>query len=81
MAAIYDIKNSRPLRSKAEITSDLVAAAESLISNGAVGIIAGCTEIPLALSQDHLAVPYFDALTILARAAILKAGLKPLDMP
>lgn len=75
MAAIYDIKNSQPARSRAQITSDLVAAAESLISNGVRGIIAGCTEIPLALSQDNLSVPYFDALTILAHAAVLKAGL------
>jgi aspartate racemase len=80
MAAIYDIKNSQSLRSKAEIKSDLIAAAESLISKGAGGIIAGCTEIPLALSQDDLLVPYFDVLTILARTAILKAGLQPLEI-
>jgi aspartate racemase len=78
MAAIYDIKNSQPARSRAQITSDLVAAAGSLISNGAGGIIAGCTEIPLALKQEHLSVPYFDALTLLARAAVLKAGLTPI---
>ena len=81
MAAIYDIKNSQPPRSKEEITSDLIATAESLISKGARGIIAGCTEIPLVLNQEHLSVPYFDALTILARAAILKAGLHPLAIP
>ncbi|MGD9044633.1 MAG: amino acid racemase [Desulfobacterales bacterium] len=81
MAAIYDIKKSQPSRSKAEITSDLITAAESLISKGARGIIAGCTEIPLALKQEDLSAPYFDALTILARAAILKAGLQPLAMP
>jgi len=80
MAAIYDIKKSQPPRSKAEITSDLVAAAESLISKGALAVIAGCTEIPLALKQKDLSVPYFDALTILARAAILKAGLHPLAL-
>ena len=78
MAAIYDIKNSQPIRSKTEITSDLVATAESLISKGARGIVAGCTEIPLVLRQNHLPVPYFDALTILARTAILKAGLTPI---
>lgn len=81
MAAIYDIKNSQPNRSEEEFTSDLIATAESLISKGAQGIIAGCTEIPLALKQKHLSVPYFDALTILARAAILKAGLHPFAMP
>jgi aspartate racemase len=77
MAAIYDIKNSQPARSRAQITSDLIAIAQDLISNGARGIVAGCTEIPLALNQEHLSVPYFDALTLLARAAIIKAGLTP----
>jgi aspartate racemase len=78
MEAIYDIKNSQPTRSRAQITSDLVAVADGLISKGARGIIAGCTEIPLALKQQHLSVPYFNALTILARAAIFKAGLTPI---
>lgn len=77
MAAIYDIKNSRPDRSRKQITADLVAVAQGLISNGAQGIVAGCTEIPLALEQQHLSVPYFDALSILARSAIIKAGLTP----
>ena len=78
MAAIYDIKNSQPARSRAQIVSDLTAAADDLISKGAQGIIAGCTEIPLVLKQEHLSVPFFDALTILARAAIFKAGLTPI---
>ena len=78
MAAVADIKKTRPSRSRAQITSELIETAENLISNGAQGIIAGCTEIPLALKQDHLQVPYFDALTILARSAILEAGLTPL---
>jgi aspartate racemase len=78
MEAIYDIKNSRPARSRAQITADLIAIAEGLISKGARGIVAGCTEIPLALKQEHLSVPCLDALTILARAAVLEAGLTPL---
>jgi aspartate racemase len=78
MAAIYDIKNSRSKRSRKQITPDLVAVAESLVSAGAQAIIAGCTEIPLALKHEHLSVPYFDALTILARNAVIKAGLIPI---
>jgi aspartate racemase len=77
MAAIYDIKNSRPKRSRKQMTSDLAAVAESLVSKGAQGIVAGCTEIPLALKQEHLSAPYFDAVTILARAAVKKAGKTP----
>jgi aspartate racemase len=78
MEAIYDIKKSQPTRSRAQITADLIATAEGLVSRGARGIVAGCTEIPLALKPEHLAVRYFDALTILARAAIFEAGRTPL---
>ena len=78
MAAVADIKKARPPRARSQMTSDLVAAADNLIDHGARGIIAGCTEIPLALKQEDLSVPYFDVLTILARAAVRKAGLTPL---
>jgi len=79
MDAIYDIKNARPSRTRSEITDDLITAAQSLISTkpeGARAIIAGCTEIPLALRQEHLSRPYFDAVSILARAAIIRAGIQ-----
>jgi len=78
MAAVADIKKTQPARSRAQITADLIATAEGLALRGARGIVAGCTEIPLALKPEHLAVPCFDALTILARAAIFKAGRTPL---
>ncbi len=80
--AIKDIKDTQPSRTRAEITAELTAAALSLIDKkpeGARAIIAGCTEIPLALGQEHLPVPLFDALTILARAAIRRAGRTPVD--
>ena len=83
MDAIYDIKNTNPSRTRSEITNDLVSAAQSLIlkkPEGAQGIIAGCTEVPLALKQEHLSIPYFDAVTILARAAIIHAGITPLPL-
>jgi aspartate racemase len=83
MAAIYDIKNAHASRTRSEITTDLIAAAESLIARrpkGAQGIIAGCTEIPLALKQENLTIPYFDAVTILARAAIRRAGIEPIPL-
>ncbi len=82
MAAVYDIKDSETKRSRTEIKADLVAVADSLIAQkpeGAQGIIAGCTEIPIVLHQEHLSVPYFDAVTILARAAISKAGIEPVS--
>ena len=77
MAAIYDIKNKTTSRSPADITDSLSEAASHLVRRGAQGIIAGCTEIPLALAQKDVSVPYFDSLQILARAAIRRAGRKP----
>jgi aspartate racemase len=81
VAAIKCIKDIQPQRTQSEITNDLIEAARSLIDrepDGADAIIAGCTEIPLALGQEHLPVPYFDSLTILARAAIRHAGQTPI---
>jgi aspartate racemase len=83
MAAIYDIKNAQSTRSRADITADLVSVAQSLITHEthkAQGIIAGCTEIPLALSQEHLSAPYFDSPLLLARAAIRRAGIEPIPL-
>jgi aspartate racemase len=80
--AIKDIKDVFSSRTRSEISTDLIEAARSLIDakpEGAEAIIAGCTEIPLALSQEHLPVPYFDSLDILARAAIRYAGQTPVN--
>ncbi len=41
-----------------------------LISDGAEGIIFGCTEIPLLLSQQDISVPVFDTTRIHAQAAV-----------
>ena len=81
MGAIYDIKMDKPSRSRKEITRELAGAARHLIEQGAQGIIAGCTEIPLALTQADVTIPYFDSLSILARAAIREAGREPVDFP
>lgn len=41
-----------------------------LIAQGAAGIILGCTEIPLLISQNDLSVPTFDTTYIHASAAV-----------
>lgn len=81
MTAIYDLKNSTPLRTQDALKADLVDAALSLVNLGAQGIIAGCTEIPLALQQKDLPVPYFDVLDLLSREAIQRAGREPVPRP
>ncbi|MCF8108264.1 MAG: amino acid racemase [Desulfohalobiaceae bacterium] len=77
MKAIYDIKNSDSPRQRESIKADLLDSALNLVKLGAQGIIAGCTEIPLALEQKDLPPPYFDVLDMLAREAIRRAGREP----
>jgi len=43
---------------------------EGLVSRGADGVILGCTEIPLLISQEDVDVPLFDTTTIHSRAAV-----------
>lgn len=51
----------------------LLDAAMSLILGGAEAIIAGCTEVPLVLSQEYLDVPFIDPMALLAKALIAEA--------
>lgn len=51
----------------------LVEAAMSLKDRGAEVIIAGCTEVPLALRQEDLPIPLINPMVILARALIAYA--------
>lgn len=47
---------------------------DSLVSQGAQGVILGCTEIPLLVRQsDRPGVPMFDTLRLRAKAAALEA--------
>ena len=43
---------------------------ERLVSNGAQGIILGCTELPLLIKQDDSPVPVLDTTRIHAEAAV-----------
>lgn len=51
----------------------LLKLKELLEKDGAEAIFAGCTEIPLALSQEDLDLPFIDPLEILAKRAVRKA--------
>lgn len=42
----------------------------NLVDRGAQGVILGCTEIPLIVSQDDYAIPLFDTTMLHARAAV-----------
>jgi aspartate racemase len=77
MAAIYAIKGAAGGKEREAIGAELRAVAGRLIRRGAQGVVAGCTEIPLALRPGDLDVPVFDTLLLLARAAIAAAGQSP----
>lgn len=46
---------------------------QRLVDKGAEGIILGCTEIPLLISQEDCAVPVFNTTALHAEAAALEA--------
>lgn len=55
------------------------SAAKTLIADGAQAIIAGCTEIPLVLSEGAISVPLIDPIRILAKIAIKSCNAKVKD--
>ncbi len=73
MSAIYAIKSDPQGRRRDACRARLQAAAARLVERGAEGIVAGCTEVPLALGPSDRAVPFFDSLDILAAAAVAAA--------
>ena len=46
------------------------AIIKALASNGAEGVILGCTEIPLLIGQQDAEIPLFDTTKIHAQAAV-----------
>ena len=73
MNAIYTIKSTNDSGDRAQCKIELIAAANHVIDQGAQGIVAGCTEIPLELKRQDLSVPFFNSLEILAQAAVDRA--------
>ncbi len=67
MAAIRAVKAGRPA---GEATALLVEASVHLAERGADVLLAACTEIPVALQQEHVETPLLDATLALARAAV-----------
>lgn len=72
MALLYRIK-------RGELGQDsrdsMAALAHRLINKGAQAVVAGCTEVPLVLTQTDLAAPFLDATqTLAARCVKVCAG-------
>jgi len=75
---IFKIKDTRSKHDRKEILKKFGEIGERMIVRGAQAILIGCTEISIVVNPDSFAVRGFDALTILARAAIREAGIKPI---
>jgi aspartate racemase len=58
----------------AEVRAAVAAIAQGLIDAGAQVLIAGCTEVPLALRPDEVSAPLINSTQVLARAAIERAS-------
>jgi len=71
MAAILEVKGGRRAP---QVAARMADAASGLVSRGAQAVIAGCTEIPLVLSQQMLSVPLVDPTQVLAEATLAQAG-------
>ncbi|MBC7364653.1 MAG: amino acid racemase [Candidatus Aminicenantes bacterium] len=74
MEAIYGPKGIKAGFSRGRTKRLLRQVAQKLISRGAEAIIAGCTEVPLALGEEDLSVPLVDPMVIGARVLIKKSG-------
>jgi aspartate racemase len=81
MSVIYRVKATSSGTGREEMRSELRSVVTALVGRGAQAIVAGCTEVPLVLRSQDVPVPFFDSLVVLARAAIVTAGRRPLAKP
>jgi len=74
MEAIYGPKGIKAGYTTGLPREMIVSAAKILIGRGAEAIIAGCTEVPLALKPEDIPVPLIEPMEIVAKTSILEAG-------
>jgi len=55
---------------KEKIKNNLFLVTKKLMRKGSIGILLGCTELPLVFPYSKFNIPIFDSTTILAKAAI-----------
>ena len=76
MDAIFGNRGIKAGYSSGHARKTVLETAEILINRGAEAVIAGCTEIPLALEARDIPVPLIEPMEITARAGIIKAGYR-----
>jgi aspartate racemase len=76
MTAIYGKKGIKAGFTEGPPRTALLEIAGGLVRRGARAVMAGCTEVPLALRATDLNVPLIEPMTIGARAALRRAGAR-----
>jgi aspartate racemase len=75
---IFKIKDTRTKHNRQQIARSFGEIGERLVGRGAEAIFVGCTEISVAVDPESFPVSGYDALDILAKAAVREAGLEPI---
>lgn len=73
MEAIYGNQGIKAIGPSERSRELIFQASNRLVQQGAQGIIAGCTEVPLVLKEGDLPIAFIDPISILAEAAIKSA--------
>jgi len=76
MEAVYGKDGIKAGKKSGPPRRQILAACRALVRRGAQAIIAGCTEIPLALRDEDIPVPLIEPMRIVAEASIRKAGYR-----
>ena len=76
MEAVYGKRGIKAGFTTGRSRRTIQGVAKGLVRNGAEAIMAGCTEVPLVLRQEDLAVPFIEPMRIGALACIKKAGYR-----
>ncbi len=79
MTAIYGKRGIKAGFTSGPPREALLAVAAALVRRGARAILAGCTEVPLAVRAADLSVPLIEPMDIGARAAVRRAGARLRD--
>jgi aspartate racemase len=73
MQAVYGEDGIKAGHKAGPARRQILAACRALVRRGAQAIVAGCTEIPLAISDEDIPVPLIEPMRIAAEACIVKA--------
>ncbi len=77
--AIFGDKGIKAGHINGKPRENILTAARAVIQSGAEALVAGCTEVPLAINQKDFHLPFFDPMTIMAEKCIIEAGYQTVN--